>query len=493
MFPEIKDEVHLKVLDTNIWLADPEKALSVFRPKNEHTTTYILIPGIVLEESDDFKSYQGEVGYNSRRTGRMLRQLLRNAPEGSYSRGIQISPSHFIKIVTGFEDEISEHFTKAEAEVRTVFRSPERGKVKMDNIILAYALAYDRFAKIQKKQKWELELVTQDNYLIVKASAFGIAANEWEALRVLKSGVDFYKGYSDVTELKSEEYKEIYSALVEDKKVRFSLQDIGISSCFPNQFFRLVNPENTLESLLGRNDPFENNLYFFAVCEGDENQEQLIHPLYKNKYPVKGIQPRNYQQAFALEALLDERIKLVTLIGRAGTGKTLLTLAASFHQLDLDPALRLLITKPIVPVGNTLGYLPGTSDEKLAPWMQGIFDNAMLFKEGKDMQEHIRTGQITLQPLEHVRGRSIHKGLYILEEAQNLIPKEAKTVITREADTSRIILLGDPEQIDHPHLNEHTNGLLYASERMKASTLSATVYLTKGERGQLAAEAAELL
>ncbi|MBI4140455.1 PhoH family protein [Candidatus Woesearchaeota archaeon] len=491
--PGNKDEVHIKILDTNIWLADPEKALSVFHPKNEYTTTYILIPGIVLEESDDFKSHQGEVGYNSRRTGRMLRQLLRNSPESSYLQGIKIAPNYFIRIVTGFEDEISDYFTKAEAEVRTVFRSPERGKVKMDNIILAYALAYERFAKAQKKQKWEIELVTQDNYLIVKASAFGITANEWEAIRVLKSGVDFYKGYSDITTLKPEGYNRIYSAVMDKKSVNFSLDDICVASCFPNQFFRVVNPENTLESLLGRNDPFDDNVYFFAVCEWAENEQQTIHPVYQNKYPVKGIQPRNYQQAFALEALLDERIKLVTLIGRAGTGKTLLTLAASFHQLDMDQKLRLLITKPIVPVGNTLGFLPGTSDEKLAPWMQCIFDNAMLFKEGQYMQEYIRTGQITLQPLEHVRGRSIHKGLYILEEAQNLIPKEAKTVITREADTSRIILLGDTEQIDHPHLNEHTNGLLYASERMKASKLSATVYLTKGERGQLAAEAAELL
>jgi PhoH-like ATPase len=228
------------------------------------------------------------------------------------------------------------------------------------------------------------------------------------------------------------------------------------------------------------------------------SEAKKLEPLYLSNDPIWGIAARNAQQRMAFELLLNDDIPLVTLSGKAGTGKTLLTLAAGLMKIeDEHKYKKLLIARPVVPMGKDIGYLPGEKDEKLRPWMQPIYDNLeFLFdtKKPGDIDKILAgLGSIQVEALTYIRGRSIPGQFIIIDEAQNLSKHEVKTIVSRVGEGSKIVLLGDPEQIDHPYLDASSNGLTYVVERFKQENVSGHITLERGERSHLAQLAADLL
>ncbi|MEL6181548.1 MAG: PhoH family protein, partial [Myxococcota bacterium] len=253
-----------------------------------------------------------------------------------------------------------------------------------------------------------------------------------------------------------------------------------------NEYILLRNRSNHSHTALGR----------FISTEG------RIVPLRLEEGGVWGLRPRNKEQHFALDALLDDRIKLVTLLGKAGTGKTLLALSAGLQRtIENQLFKRLLVSRPIFPLGRDVGYLPGSVEEKLNPWMQPIFDNVEFLlglkqidkRTGRTPDELIRSGLMQIEPLTFIRGRSIPNQYLIVDEAQNLTPHEVKTIITRVGQGTKVVLTGDPYQIDNPYVDSESNGLTYTINRFRGQPIAATVTLFKGERSELAELASNLL
>jgi len=256
---------------------------------------------------------------------------------------------------------------------------------------------------------------------------------------------------------------------------------------FPNQFVTLRDMVNASHSAIGRYD---------AV------KRQVVPIKRVGKEGVWSIHPRNREQTFALDALLDDSIKLVTLVGKAGTGKTLLAIAAGLHKTAEENVYnRLLVSRPVFPMGKDLGFLPGDIEEKLTPWMQPIFDNVELLLSGhetekrhsKGYKELMAMGIMEIEPLTYIRGRSIPNQYLIVDEAQNLTPHEIKTIVTRAGEGTKVVLTGDPYQIDNPYVDSSSNGLTYVVERFKEQAISGHVTMMKGERSELAELAANLL
>jgi PhoH-like ATPase len=252
-------------------------------------------------------------------------------------------------------------------------------------------------------------------------------------------------------------------------------------SALPNQFFCLKSHENSSQSAMAR--------YV------DGKLVRLVHGDSVN-WGIRGL---NKEQKFGLELLLDDKIKIITMVGRAGTGKTLLALAVGLEKvLEENAYSRLLITRPVVPMGDDIGYLPGTKEEKLRPWMQPIYDNLeFLLRNVSEpyevLQDLTRKGMLEMEPLTYIRGRSIPRQFIVCDEAQNLSPHMIKTLITRVGEDTKIVLTGDPEQIDHPYLDASSNGLTYLIERMKNEELAGHVTLVRGERSKVAELGARVL
>ncbi len=258
----------------------------------------------------------------------------------------------------------------------------------------------------------------------------------------------------------------------------------GIS---PNEFITIIDNSNSSHS---------------AVCRYDNASGKIVPVRKAPKEGVWSIFPRNMEQSFALDVLMDDSIKLVTLVGKAGTGKTLLAIAAGLQKVAEENIYnRLLVSRPVFPMGKDLGFLPGDIEEKLTPWMQPIFDNVELLISGhesekrrsKGYKELMAMGLLDIEPLTYIRGRSIPNQYLIVDEAQNLTPHEIKTIVTRVGEGTKIVLTGDPYQIDNPYVDSSSNGLTFLVEKFKGEKIAAHVTLTKGERSELAELAANLL
>ncbi|MGG1405500.1 PhoH family protein, partial [Bacillus velezensis] len=317
-------------------------------------------------------------------------------------------------------------------------------------------------------------LVSKDVLVRVKADAIGLLAEDFLNDRVVDHD-EIYSGYKDIFM-----NKERFASFYKDKQI--SVKELQQHQVYPNQFVLMKDELGGSSSAVGMTD----------------KKGETVKRLVFDDEHVWGIRPKNVQQTMALELLLREDIPLVTLIGKAGTGKTLLALAAGLLQTeDLGIYKKLIVARPIVPVGKDIGYLPGEKEEKLKPWMQPIFDNLeFLFNAKKPGElEAILAGigSIQVEALTYIRGRSIPDQFIIIDEAQNLTRHEVKTLLTRVGEGSKIVLMGDPEQIDHPYLDSLNNGLAYVVERFKEQTVSGSVKLVKGERSGLAQLAADLL
>lgn len=438
------------ILDTNILLNSPD---SIFKFDDND----VVIPISVIEEVDTFKKDLSETGRNAREVSRILDKLRLR---GTLSSGVKVFPerpdSGSIFIYLGHNMEIL----------------PELLADSTDNHILAIALTLQK----QFGEGRNVIIITKDSNLRIKADAFGIHAEDFEADKVDVS--ELYKGFSNI-KVSSDVINKFYTK----RTIKLEQDDL-----VPNQFV-ILEEEN------------DSSQFVYGVYDALDDQIKMLDP---HSEGVWGIYPRNLEQTFALEALLDDNIKLVTLSGGAGTGKTLMAIAAGLAKTtDEDEYHKLLVARPIFPLGKDLGFLPGDLDEKLNPWMQPIYDNLELLLSGglhtkqkrlsKSYQELINQGMLQVEPLTYIRGRSLPNIFFIVDEAQNLTPHEIKTILTRAGEGTKIVLTGDPYQIDNPYIDSQNNGLTYVIEKFKNERIAAHVTLMRGERSELATAAATLL
>ncbi len=433
------------VLDTNVILYDPN---AIFK----FDDNIVVIPIVVVEELDKFKKDLNEIGRNAREFARILDKFRQN---GKLTKGVTLENGGMIKVELG---------------VKSISRIPaslENGTP--DNKMLATAL----YLK-EKHENMTIVFVTKDINLRIKADSFGLRTEDYKS--AVADFSEIYEGIKviDVTKDKIDQLYQHGELDIED-------------SFLPNQFLVLKDREQGSQSALAKFDKKKNKIV------------GLTHL----KQHVWGINPRNKEQTFALEMLLDDDIKLVTMTGMAGTGKTLLAIACGLYSsIDLGIYKKLLISRPIFPLGRDIGYLPGDLEEKLKPWMQPIFDNMELLlsttedrtkRIKKGYHELIELGMVEIEALTYIRGRSIPNQFLIIDEAQNLTPHEIKTIITRVGEGTKIVFTGDPYQIDNPYVDSLSNGLSYVVERFKEEEIAAHINLIKGERSLLAEKAAKIL
>ncbi len=438
------------VLDTNVLLHDPNSIFSF--EDNE-----VVIPAVVLEEIDSKKRNVDEIGRNARFISRLLDGLR---VKGRLYDGITLDNGGSIKV---------------ELNHRVFVKMQEMfGEITNDNRILAVALNYDQEEKTKPSPR-PVIIVSKDTLVRIKADVLGIVAQDYLSDRIA-SFTDLYQGSATLL---------VHPSIIDEFYSNRFLNIKNLNSNYalnPHEFVILKDEMGTSKSALLK-----------VNADGSK-----LEPLYLSNEPIWGIGARNAQQRMALELLLNDDIPLVTLTGRAGTGKTLLALAAGLMKVeDEHKYKKLLIARPVVPMGKDIGYLPGEKDEKLRPWMQPIYDNLEhLFdtkKSGDIDKILVGLGSIQVEALTYIRGRSIPGQFIIIDEAQNLSKHEVKTIVTRVGEGSKIVLLGDPEQIDHPYLDATSNGLTYIVERFKNESVSGHITLERGERSHLAQLAADLL
>jgi len=433
------------VLDTNVLLHDP-RAIYAFEDNN------VIIPIYVIDEIDTFKKDQSELGRNARQVARMLDS---HRDGGSLSKLVPLEGGGGLMIALGSRSPLE----------------PARDAHKMDNLILEVALEVR-----DADPKTPTILVTKDVNMRIRGDALGLRAVDYEDQHI--SLDELYSGCAEMS-LPGEQIDRFYS----DNQA-LPPEDAG--PLVPNQYVLLRNRDNAGQTALGR----------FDKASGK------VVPIRKLREGVWGIRPRNKEQHYALDLLLQDEVKLVTLVGKAGTGKTLLALAAGLQKVIEDQAFhKLLVSRPVFPLGRDIGFLPGDIEEKLNPWMQPIYDNIELLlglsksdrKDGRSYAELFELGFVEIEPLTYIRGRSLPNVFMIVDEAQNLTPHEVKTIITRAGDGTKIILTGDPYQIDNPYIDSSNNGLTTVVERFKGEPISGHITFIKGERSELAELATHLL
>ena len=436
------------VLDTNVILHD-YKCIENFQEND------IYLPIVVLEELDKFKKGSDQINYNAREFVRELDTLTSN---DLFLKGASLGPGKgTLHVVTGdkYQEKIYQSFPEKTADHR----------------ILSCTLSV---AESEKDRKVKTILVTKDVNLRMKARSLGIEVEDYITDKVIN--VDIFKRAQDIYEnIDPDLIDKMYAS---PDGIDADLFDIK-SKLEPNECFILKSVRN---SVLARYNPFTNK---FKKVEKASNY---------------GIQPRNAEQSFAFEVLNDPDVKLIGLTGKAGTGKTLLALASALKQANVYK--QILLARPIVALANKdLGFLPGDEKQKVAPYMQPLFDNLNVIKgqfapggsDARKIDDLQKNGQLVIEALAFIRGRSLSETFCIIDEAQNLTPHEIKTIITRAGEGTKMVFTGDIQQIDSPYLDAQSNGLAYMVDKMKGQELFAHINLIKGERSQLSELASDLL
>lgn len=423
------------ILDTNVLIHDPD---SIFNFEDNN----VLIPFPVIEEIDKLKTRNDKVAKAARDINRLFDSYREN---GNLNKGIKLKNGGTLKIET----------LNRNVDVPKYF-----GQSKDDHILF--------YAKHIKERNNNIEtiVVSKDLNVRVKASAIGIKAEDYLTDKVdIKVLPDGYFEIEKSNELEEKEY------LNKEDIKKVLGNDIEI---YPNTYLK-----------------YGSSYYIF----NEDKKFEKINLSYENEF--YSIKPRNTEQLFAFNALFNDNIKFVTLVGIAGTGKTLVSLAAGLTQVvELKKYDKMMISKPVIPMGKDIGYLPGSIEEKMRPWLKPIYDNLeFLFSgKGKKPNEYLEKKEILeIEVLSYIRGRSIPDQFIIIDEAQNLTPGEVKTILTRVGENTKIVLTGDPYQIDNPYLDSSSNGLVYAASKFKNSDMAAHVTMKKGERSELATLAAEIL
>lgn len=428
------------LLDTNVILTDADCIFGF----EEHD---IIIPFVVLSEVDGFKKKTDSLGYCAREFGRKLDELRQ---QGSLQDGVRIPGGGKLTVVKDCPTEDFDFLHE---------------KDKNDNILLSTAIHFD--GKVEN-----LILVTKDILLRVQADSVGVKTEDYRN--------------SNVTS------KDIYQSSLE-----YSTDNHTVDELHRREGW-VYNEEVNLEGV-----DLEENEYATLRAQSDVlvvRKGEKVHRI-GTQYAF-GVSSRNREQHFAMDALLDPQIKLVALTGAAGTGKTLLSVAAGLQLVTEEKMYdKMLVSKPVIPVGKDIGFLPGDMREKMDAWLSSFYDNFSLLMKNGDKRMQGKQGweqmeefnMVEVQALSHIRGRSISDQFVILDEAQNLNPLEIKTLVTRAGEGTKVVLLGDTAQIDNPYLDEYSNGLAYVIDKFRGNKLFAHVHLTKGERSELAETAAALL
>jgi PhoH-like ATPase len=437
------------VLDSSVLLVDPASFLKF----NNHD---VVIPLEVIAELDNAKKYNDSVGFNAREVTRLLDQYF--APE-MFNGGVTMGEG---------KGNLSIYFLKElNPDVKKSLRED-----KVDHRIISVALNL----KQKKGQEKEIVLVSNDNNLRFKAASLLLEVQSYKNDRI-ENIDDLYKGSLFIEEPTLDTF---IDSLYHNRSCLLSKNEFLYKMSFqPNQYLTLKSGNNS------------------ALC--CVKNDSLVLVVKSSIY--SRVEPRNAEQTFATNALLDKEVNLVTLNGLSGTGKTLLAIGAAISQAkDYD---QIFIARPIVAMSNKdLGYLPGDAQAKIAPYMQPLFDNIRFLKQanGGDQKKKssmiddmIESGKIVVEPLAYIRGRTLPNTLFIIDEAQNLTPNEIKTIVTRMGEGSKIVFTGDIYQLDHPYLDSYSNGLTYLVEKAKDYEKAAHIYLEKGERSDLSDWAAKNL
>ena len=431
------------VLDTNVLLYDAECLLS-FDDNN------IVIPLIVLEELDAHKRRPDEAGKNARRSVRTLDKLREL---GSINLGVTLERGGTVRILSSTDI--------------TCPLPPDIDMSTVDNQILAMSKC------LQETSEEKVILVTKDINVRVKCDALGIKCEDYNKHRIVDKQEGLYSGVKRMN-ISQELIDKVYS------KGSVTKSDLNLEDVCPNEFLVLKDQNSGQGSVIVR-------------YHSKSEQFKLI-PEIRSSW---GLIPRNKEQKFSFDILFDDDIKLVTLVGKAGTGKTLLAASAALEQTLSKNAKykKVVISRPVQAVGKDIGYLPGDLYDKMAPWISPIRDNLRyLFGDDKDtLDMYIESGKIEIEAITYIRGRSISDAIIIIDEAQNLTTHELKTIVTRVGENTKIILTGDVDQIDNTYLDSVSNGLSYTVEKFKEYDIAAHITLIKGERSKLASLGSEIL
>lgn len=429
------------VLDTNILIHDPYSIYN-FRGND------IYLPIEVIEEIDKLKQ-KPNTALHARMASRVLEEIRK---KGNLSEGIELPNDIFFKV-------------ERTADLSLLPEGLKKDIV--DNHIIAVVIGIQ-----QREPDRKVIFVTKDINLRIKADAVGVAVEDYSTDKVVYDDLD--KGYTEI-----EVSKDVFDKF--NKSGKIDLEELNLD----------FTPSP--------------NFFFVLKCGQEETAGRVLDTKLKKflngDMTAWGARARNQEQRFAMELLMDDNIKAVSLVGKAGTGKTLLAIAAGLEQVvERKKYSKLYIARPIIPMGKDLGFLPGNEKDKLRPWMQPIFDNIEFLSDikGDKAGEKVITGLETMgllkvEALTYIRGRSMPNAFIVIDEAQNLTPLEIKTIITRVGENTKIVFTGDPYQIDSAYLDANTNGLTYMADKLKNEKIVGHITLVKGERSPLAEIAAKLL
>ncbi len=430
------------VLDTSVCLTDSQ---SIYNFKNND----IVIPLKVLDEIDNHKKRQDSVGVQARNIIRILDQLR---DRGNLFRGVRIEKGKGMLIVKKYNP----------------FVLPDDLDLDdPDNQIIATALTSQ-----DENKKRKVIMISRDINMRVKCDALGIESMDYDLEQVVEDPDVLFAGSSSL-QVSDSRVDEFYSS-----STSISKKD---GKFYPNQFIMLTSDESEKKTALSKFRDYDTPLEKVATI----------------KSTVWGVRGRNREQVYALDLLMDDTIPVVTLVGQAGSGKTLLALCAGLEQtFGADPKYKkIVVTKPIQPVGKEIGFLPGTMEEKMLPWLAPIQDNLQyLFGNDKmTLDMYVDEGKIEVEAMTFIRGRSIANAYIIVDEVQNMTQHEIKTILTRVGEGTKVILTGDIDQIDNVYIDATNNGLTYVVERFKDQSISGHITLKKGERSDVATIAAKIL
>lgn len=440
------------VLDTSVCLTD-------FNALSHYGNNDIIIPLKVLDEIDNHKSRQDGVGVNARGFIRFLDSLRE---KGSLIKGVRIAKGKGL-------------LKAADYEVGVL---PEGWDTSVpDNQIIATAITLAEEQRPLARPR-KVIVVSRDINMRVKCDSIGLDAEDYVQEQVVSDTTDIYTGF--VTHLVDDQTIDQFYG---DEEIFISEEEVSIH---PNEFIMLVSNSNEKRTAIARFTSYNNPLLKVAECNSG-----------RKRASAWGVKPRNKEQSFGLNLLRDPNVPLVSLIGKAGSGKTLLALSAGLEQVleGRGEYKHLIVSRSVQPMGKDIGFLPGTMEEKMMPWIAPIRDNLkyLMGNSNETLDTYIEQGIIEIEALTYIRGRSIPNAYIIIDEAQNLTLHELKTIITRVGDGTKIVLTGDIEQIDNPYLDGVSNGLTYAIEKFKPYELSGHVTLVKGERSKIATLASKIL
>ena len=431
------------LLDTSVCLTDAD---SIYKFDNHD----IFLPLKTLEEIDKHKKRQDSVGVNARKVIRLLDELRE---KNNLQKGVRLGKGKGILRVTSYES-LKDVIFPADLDIRIP-----------DHTIIATGKAVQSEFPNRKTV-----VVSRDINMRVICDSIGILSEDYISEKAVTSSEELYQGFSEFLvdeQLIDRFYSEEEVIIPEDE---------APGPWYPNQYLLLISNSNPKKSALACFESYEMPL------------KKVIH----NRLPDWKINSRNKEQAFAIDMLLDPKIKIVTMVGRAGSGKTLCAIAAGLQQTiglrtENNHYSRLIVSRPVQPMGKDIGFLPGTMEEKMLPWLMPIQDNLkFLMGDKTNLEMYLQQGKIEIEALTYIRGRSISNAFIVIDEAQNLTKHEIKTIITRIGEGSKIVLTGDIEQIDNAYVNETSNGLAHAVENFKDYHISGHVSFKKGERSDLA-------